>query len=72
MRKKVSVLEKRRRRSGGAPPRSARQPRDDRERRREEPPPAQDPCEAGFRFDPYWDEAFAAYYDPTMGTCCRR
>jgi hypothetical protein len=46
--------------------------RDDRERHREEPPPAQDPSEAGFRFDPYWDEVFAAYYDPCMGTCCRR
>jgi hypothetical protein len=27
--------------------------------------------EQGFLFDPYWDEVFAAYYDPTLGTCCR-
>ena len=25
-----------------------------------------------FRFDdPYWDEAFDSYYDPTLRTCCR-
>jgi hypothetical protein len=72
MRKRAPILEKRRRRPGGAPPLGSRQPRDDRERRREEPPPAQNPCEVGFRFDPYWDEVFAAYYDPSMGTCCRR
>jgi hypothetical protein len=25
-----------------------------------------------FRFDdPYWDEAFNSYYDPTLRTCCR-
>jgi hypothetical protein len=50
---------------------ASRQPPDDRESRRDEAP-VQNPCEAGFRFDPYWDEVFAAYYDPTMGTCCRR
>jgi len=72
MRKRASTLERRRRGLDGAPPERAQQPRDDRERHREEPPPAQDACEAGFRFDPYWDEVFAAYYDPTMGTCCRR
>ncbi|MDI6858756.1 MAG: hypothetical protein QME71_10635 [Dehalococcoidia bacterium] len=27
-------------------------------------------CEKGFLFDPYWDEVFAAYYDPTLRTCC--
>jgi hypothetical protein len=27
--------------------------------------------EQGFLFeDPYWDEAFCAYYDPTLRTCC--
>ncbi|MGQ9572983.1 MAG: hypothetical protein ACUVV3_07360 [Dehalococcoidia bacterium] len=27
--------------------------------------------ERGFLFeDPYWDDAFCSYYDPTMGTCC--
>jgi hypothetical protein len=24
----------------------------------------------GFLFDPYWDEVFAAYYDPTLHVCC--
>jgi hypothetical protein len=29
--------------------------------------------EGGFLFeDPYWDDAFCSYYDPTLGTCCRR
>lgn len=29
--------------------------------------------EQGFLFeDPYWDEAFCSYYDPTLRTCCRR
>ena len=29
--------------------------------------------EQGFLFeDPYWDDAFCSYYDPTLGTCCRR
>jgi hypothetical protein len=28
--------------------------------------------EQGFLFDdPYWDDAFGSYYDPTLGTCCR-
>jgi hypothetical protein len=25
----------------------------------------------GFRFDPYWDDEFAAYFDPTLRTCCQ-
>jgi len=25
----------------------------------------------GFLFDAYWDEAFSAYYDPTLRTCCQ-
>ena len=30
-------------------------------------------AERGFLFeDPYWDDAFCSYYDPTLGTCCRR
>ena len=30
-------------------------------------------AERGFLFeDPYWDEVFCSYYDPTLGTCCRR
>ncbi len=29
------------------------------------------PPDGGFLFlDPYWDDAFASYYDPTLGTCC--
>jgi hypothetical protein len=32
-----------------------------------------DQDEQGFLFDdPYWDDAFCSYYDPTLGTCCRR
>jgi hypothetical protein len=27
--------------------------------------------EQGFLFDPYWDDAFSAYYDPTLRTCCQ-
>jgi hypothetical protein len=28
-------------------------------------------AERGFLFeDPYWDDAFCAYYDPTLRTCC--
>ena len=26
--------------------------------------------EQGFLFDPYWDEVFAAYYEPYLRTCC--
>jgi len=27
--------------------------------------------EEGFLFlDPYWDDVFASYYDPTLRTCC--
>jgi hypothetical protein len=27
----------------------------------------------GFLFeDPYWDDAFCSYYDPTLRTCCPR
>ena len=30
-------------------------------------------AERGFLFeDPYWDDAFCSYYDPTLRTCCRR
>jgi hypothetical protein len=71
MSKRGSTLKKRRRGLAGVSPQRDQEPQDDRERRLEELP-AQDSCEARFRFDPYWDEVFAAYYDPTMGTCCRR
>ena len=31
----------------------------------------EDQAERGFLFeDPYWDDAFCAYYDPTLRTCC--
>ena len=30
-------------------------------------------AERGFLFeDPYWDDAFCSYYDPTLRTCCGR
>ena len=30
-----------------------------------------DPEERGLRFsDPYWDDAFCAWWDPTLRTCC--
>jgi hypothetical protein len=36
---------------------------------REEQPA--DQGEQGLRFsDPYWDEAFCAWWDPTLRTCC--
>jgi len=29
------------------------------------------PEETGLRFDdPYWDDAFCAWWDPSLGTCC--
>ena len=27
--------------------------------------------DAGFLFDPFWDDAFSSYYDPTLRTCCQ-
>jgi hypothetical protein len=36
---------------------------------REEQPADQEP--KGVRFeDPYWDDAFCAWWDPTLRTCC--
>jgi hypothetical protein len=33
--------------------------------------PAREPDETGLRFsDPYWDDAFCAWWDPTLRTCC--
>jgi len=30
-----------------------------------------DQAERGLRFDdPYWDDAFCAWWDPTLRTCC--
>ncbi len=50
--------------------RRKRKPRAAKERRK---PRARCEAEAeSFRFDdPYWDEAFDSYYDPTLRTCCR-
>lgn len=32
---------------------------------------APDEDERGLRFeDPYWDDAFCAWWDPTLRTCC--
>lgn len=37
----------------------------------EEEPAEQRGDEAGLRFeDPYWDDAFCAWWDPTLRTCC--
>lgn len=31
-----------------------------------------DPASKGFRFDdPYWDDAFDSWHNPTLRTCCR-
>jgi hypothetical protein len=30
-----------------------------------------EPDQEGLRFeDPYWDDAFCAWWDPTLRTCC--
>jgi hypothetical protein len=32
----------------------------------------EEPWGESFRFDdPYWDDAFDSYHDPTLRTCCR-
>lgn len=37
------------------------------------PRPSADPGSVAFRFDdPYWDDVFDAWHDPTLRTCCRR
>lgn len=43
-----------------------------REEKPADPAPAQlDKAEHGLRFeDPYWDDAFCAWWDPTLRTCC--
>ena len=34
-------------------------------------PEGEAPEEDGFRFDdPYWDDAFCAWWDPALRTCC--
>ena len=40
---------------------------------KEAPPGDQRQEEKGFLFlDPYWDDQFCSYYDPTLRTCCNR
>ena len=43
-----------------------------REAKPADPAPAGfDEPERGLRFeDPYWDDAFCAWWDPTLRTCC--
>jgi hypothetical protein len=53
-----------------------RGPENRRRRLRERSSQPSDRAESGaedsFLFDdPYWDDAFGSYYDPTLGTCCR-
>ena len=45
-----------------------------RKKTNKEPPPGdQRQDEKGFLFlDPYWDDQFCSYYDPTLRTCCNR
>jgi hypothetical protein len=39
---------------------------------RRTPRPCEEPRLASFLFDdPYWDDAFDSYHDPTLRTCCR-
>ncbi len=53
-----------------APQRRAKEQPDGRKKATEG---AQPQDERGFLFeDPYWDDAFCSYYDPTLRTCCRR
>jgi hypothetical protein len=41
------------------------------EQSREEQEQPADSDETGLRFsDPYWDDAFCAWWDPTLRTCC--
>jgi hypothetical protein len=40
---------------------------------RGDPPACEEPRPEPFLFDdPYWDDAFDSYHDPTLRTCCRR
>jgi len=44
-----------------------------REQANDTPPGDQRQEEKGFLFlDPYWDDQFCSYYDPTLRTCCNR
>jgi hypothetical protein len=42
-----------------------------RKQAKDTPPDSQRQEEKGFLFlDPYWDDQFCSYYDPTLRTCC--
>jgi hypothetical protein len=50
--------------------RRTREPRAAEERRQSRA--CAEPEAQSFRFDdPYWDEVFDSYYNPTLRTCCR-
>ena len=55
---------KRRRETPAKAPRRGKKPAPLKERPEKE-------GEQGFRFDPYWDDEFSAYFDPTLRTCCQ-
>jgi hypothetical protein len=41
--------------------------------KKEAPPDGKRQEDEGFLFqDPYWDDQFCSYYDPTLRTCCNR
>jgi len=41
--------------------------------KKEVPPEGERQEDEGFLFrDPYWDDQFCSYYDPTLRTCCNR
>jgi hypothetical protein len=51
----------------------AKTPRPRRKSEKDAPPGDQRQEEKGFLFlDPYWDDQFCSYYDPTLRTCCNR
>ena len=53
--------------------RKAKTPRLRPKSEKEAPPDHQGQEEKGFLFlDPYWDDQFCSYYDPTLRTCCNR
>jgi len=51
----------------------AKTPRPRPKSKKEAPPDVQRQEGEGFLFqDPYWDDQFCSYYDPTLRTCCNR
>lgn len=60
-------------RAGKAKVPKAKRPRPRPRPEKEVPPGGQRQEEKGFLFlDPYWDDQFCSYYDPTLRTCCNR